>query len=142
MPVDPHLPLALGQIVRRFRAEWTARLAQHDSHHSPAHYHALSFLAENPGAHLQGIVEYVGLDKGNVTRLVKELATQGLVERQADPEDRRCACLQLTAAGRRVLDELQALKDAANERLFGPLDEAEQRQLSQLLRKALSGQPE
>ena len=45
-------------------------------------------------------------DPSNVTGLIDRVERRGLVERVADPGDRRVKLLSLTAAGRRVRDEI------------------------------------
>ncbi|MDP0499241.1 MAG: MarR family transcriptional regulator [Verrucomicrobiota bacterium JB022] len=137
MSVDPHLPLALGQVVRGFRAEWGARMQALGYSFSLVHYHALLLIEEQPGLHLQGIAEHCALDKANITRMAKELVAQHLVRREPDPNDRRCARLELTDEGRHQLAELKAVKESLNEQMYGHLSPEEQRLLSDLLNKAL-----
>ena len=75
-------------------------------------------------------------DPSNVTGLADRLEERGLVERRADPEDRRVKGLALTSEGARVRDELVA-------RLMEPpleissLPAADQRALRDALRAAL-----
>ncbi|MHB1935418.1 MAG: MarR family winged helix-turn-helix transcriptional regulator [Acidobacteriaceae bacterium] len=50
--------------------------------------------------------EALGLKHNTVVELVDRCEQEGLLERAADPEDRRCVCLLATARGQRVLDRL------------------------------------
>jgi DNA-binding MarR family transcriptional regulator len=83
------------------------------------------------------IAELLYCDNSQMTWITDRLEEKGLVERQADPNDRRVKLLALTAEGRHVRDEIE-------ERLAVPppeiaaLSAAEQRQLRDLLRKALA----
>jgi len=65
--------------------------------------------------------------KSNVTQLVDRLEADGLVERTADPNDRRSRIAVLTAAGRKAFTRGMEIKQAAEHELFGALtaDETE-----------------
>jgi DNA-binding MarR family transcriptional regulator len=84
------------------------------------------------------IAELLYCDNSQMTWITDRLEERGLVERRADPNDRRVKLLALTEEGRRVRDEI-------DERLAVPppeiasLSAADQRQLRDLLRKALAG---
>ncbi|MFJ9708026.1 MarR family winged helix-turn-helix transcriptional regulator [Streptomyces sp. NPDC101234] len=66
----------------------------------------------------------------SLTRVFAELEAEGLVERAADPADRRQAVLSLTAAGRRALEADMAQRDAWLAEAFGALSETERGVLS------------
>ncbi|MFF3855980.1 MarR family transcriptional regulator [Micromonospora sp. NPDC002575] len=55
------------------------------------------------GAHARELAEHTGLDPSTVSRAVASLVAHGLVERRADPTDRRASCLAVTPAGRAAL---------------------------------------
>lgn len=55
------------------------------------------------GSHARELAERTGLDPSTVSRAVATLVTHGLVERSADPADRRASCLTVTPAGRTAL---------------------------------------
>ena len=62
---------------------------------------------ERSGGHLpMGVLaEQISLTSGGVTRLVDKMTEAGLVSRRACPEDRRVLYVEVTDAGRAVLDE-------------------------------------
>lgn len=72
----------------------------------PLHvYDVLLELNVAPGRRLR-VKDLAGrtvLTRSRVSKLVDELAADGLVERQMDPSDRRSAVVAITAAGRRAL---------------------------------------
>lgn len=74
----------------------------------------------------------------SATSMIDALETAGLVDRRPDPTDRRSIRLTATAAGRELLDSMQALRVAKAEELFGKLSAREQRELAHLLESALS----
>ena len=73
--------------------------------------------------------------KSNITQLVDRLEADGLVERQADPHDRRSRLATLTAAGRKACRDGSRVQDAAEKDLLGQLSANESRQLAELLVK-------
>lgn len=71
----------------------------------------------------------------NVTHLCDELVRHGWMSRRRDASDRRRVLLGLTAAGRRVLAEVQPQMWATWRRRFAGLDAGERRALLALLRR-------
>jgi DNA-binding MarR family transcriptional regulator len=77
------------------------------------------------GASQVELVAELDLDKTKVMRVVDELESAGLVERRADPTDRRRHALAVTAAGRRVREAVAGELDAVERRLFDRLPAAD-----------------
>ncbi|CCE06679.1 putative Transcriptional regulatory protein slyA-like, MarR family [Bradyrhizobium sp. STM 3843] len=71
------------------------------------------------------LAEVLELQPISLVRLLDRLVEQGLLERRHDPKDRRANRLYLTDAGRRLVDDLDDLRDAiAADVLDGIPDEA------------------
>ncbi len=83
---------------------------------------------------------YLGLMRtsGAMTNRLRRLEEAGLVRRVADPADARSLLVELTAEGRRLVDELAPRHVANERRLIEALSPNEQRQLAGLLAKLLS----
>ena len=62
---------------------------------------------------------------GNITGLVDELAEEGLVERLADPHNRRASLARMTAKGRKAFDAAARANETWIEELFSGLSAAE-----------------
>jgi DNA-binding MarR family transcriptional regulator len=77
-------------------------------------------------------------DNSNVTGLVNRLEKRGLVERRADPNDRRVRMLALTDEGRRVRAEVLARWNACPAAL-DDLDPTELAQLQRALDRIVGG---
>ncbi|MFN7091348.1 MAG: MarR family winged helix-turn-helix transcriptional regulator [Allorhizobium sp.] len=56
------------------------------------------------------IAEQLRIDPSRGSRIVADLVKQGLLERAASQEDGRRSLVRVTAAGRKVLDEIEAIK--------------------------------
>jgi DNA-binding MarR family transcriptional regulator len=79
------------------------------------------------------------LSPAGMTNRVDRLEAAGLVERRADPNDRRSSRVVLTAAGRERADAAVTEHVANEAELLRGLTEAERRSFDELLRKLLSG---
>jgi DNA-binding MarR family transcriptional regulator len=67
---------------------------------SPSEYDVLYTLSKAPdGLRITELTAEMLLTQGGVSRLVARLEAAGLLERVADPEDRRAARIRLTEAG-------------------------------------------
>ena len=68
-----------------------------------------------------------------MTNRIDRLVVRGLVERRADPDDRRALRVALTGEGRALADKAVETHLAAEEELLKQLDQAERDQLASLL---------
>jgi DNA-binding MarR family transcriptional regulator len=74
---------------------------------------------------------------GGMTHLVDRLEREGLVERVADPDDRRGLLVGLTRRGRTLVGRVGPSHLETERRLLAALSEQEQAELARLLRKLL-----
>jgi DNA-binding MarR family transcriptional regulator len=102
-------------------------------------FDALANLYLNDGVSQQELAERLLVTKGNVTGLVTRLADRGLVERRADPNDKRANRIVLTDAGRTLtVASLQVQRSVIDE-MLGSLDPSEHQQLRTLLTRVIDG---
>lgn len=69
----------------------------------------------------------------SATSMIDSLETLGLVERRADPTDRRSVLVGLTADGLALMTRIGEMRRASAEELFGRLTAAQQSQLLEML---------
>jgi MarR family transcriptional regulator, transcriptional regulator for hemolysin len=69
-------------------------------------------LRQQEGLSQVDLAEVLELQPISLVRLLDRLVEQGLLERRHDPRDRRANRLFLTASGRRLVDDLDSLRDA------------------------------
>jgi N-acetylglutamate synthase-like GNAT family acetyltransferase/DNA-binding MarR family transcriptional regulator len=81
--------------------------------------HALEALARVGPATLNEVAAELFVDKSTASRIVRALEGDGLVQRAADPEDRRALRLSLTAEGEAVLGRIREQALEANRLLLG-----------------------
>jgi DNA-binding MarR family transcriptional regulator len=79
----------------------------------------------------------IGVDPRNLVGVIDELEERGLVDREAQPGDRRRHSVRLTTSGKAKLAELRRKGEAAERDLLGALDARERSQLHRLLLKLL-----
>ena len=79
------------------------------------------------------------LSSAGITSRLDALESRGLVKRTPDPSDRRAVQVELTDAGRKLLDEAIAANTKTEHELLGNLTAAEIASLGKLLRKMLAG---
>lgn len=102
---------------------------------NPTQYAALLLLAEHHGVRLSDLSVHLLIDKSSTTRLIDRLSSLGLVERIADPSDRRVQRIGLTAYGRAHLAKVRAAHSESLARRWAVLDGAERELLTRLLLK-------
>jgi MarR family transcriptional regulator for hemolysin len=69
-------------------------------------------LRQNEGLSQVDLADVLELQPISLVRLLDRLVEHGLLERRHDPKDRRANRLFLTAKGRKLVDDLDSLRDA------------------------------
>lgn len=77
--------------------------------------------------------EFLDLDPSQIVALIDDLEAQGLVQRRANPADRRARQIVVTPAGRRLCTKARAVVDEATAVAFGDLTEDDRDTLAELL---------
>jgi MarR family transcriptional regulator, 2-MHQ and catechol-resistance regulon repressor len=75
------------------------------------------------------------LTSGSITTAIDRLEKKRFVRRQACPDDRRVTFVQLTPAGRKLIEKVFKVHAAHLEKAFEPLSEPERAVLGTLLKK-------
>ena len=95
----------------------------------------LSWLERQSGISQSDLAGLVEVEPITVCRLIDKLEARGLVERRADPKDRRVRRLHLTAKAKPILDEIHAYRDELRQEVTeGISDAALKSQIETLLR--------
>jgi DNA-binding MarR family transcriptional regulator len=79
------------------------------------------------------LAELLGVDAPTVTRKVQQLERDGMVVRQADPDDRRATRIRLTSTGRRTLERVRRSRRAWLDQLLEGWNDEELSTLADLL---------
>jgi DNA-binding MarR family transcriptional regulator len=106
---------------------------------SPRMWGALNVLEAESPVSQQQLGRSIGMDPSSMVSTIDELESLGLVERRANPSDRRAHALYLTDAGRQTLAAGRIQAKLAQEELLAPLSAAERAQLHDLLLRLAEG---
>jgi len=75
--------------------------------------------------------------KGNITGLIDRMERDGLAKRKDDPKDRRVIRAIITAKGKKVLRDIQPVKDQWTNRLFDGFSAKDKKDLTNLLNRLM-----
>ncbi len=78
----------------------------HEVGESPGRFATLTLIARNPGISQTELSQAAGRDKSSLTPVVENLVRRGMIERTRMRDDRRAYSLNLTAAGKKTLAQL------------------------------------
>lgn len=90
-----------------------------------AQWRVLARLSRTPGLRQVELADQLDMEAITLCRIVDRLAEAGLVERQADPQDRRAWKLMLTDNAAPLVKTLSALADDLAEEALAGLDVAQ-----------------
>jgi MarR family 2-MHQ and catechol resistance regulon transcriptional repressor len=103
---------------------------------SAAGFSALVVLTTAGGSlELRVLRRRLGWSKAGATEVIDTLESRGLALRRRLPHDRRAAAVDLTPAGRELVERVFPEHATRVSRAFGALDEGEKRSLAELCRK-------
>ncbi|HEY7275903.1 MAG TPA: helix-turn-helix domain-containing GNAT family N-acetyltransferase [Trebonia sp.] len=127
-------------VVRRFNRSYTQRIgALEDSFLGlgmPLGPARLLFEIGAAPATTQALRERLGLDSGYLSRLLRRLENEGLIDVTPDPDDRRRRQVTLTEAGRERWRELERRSDDQARLIVDPLTQRQRERLARALSEA------
>lgn len=86
----------------------------------------LVVLSSIGSSNLSGVAEALGVNPSNASRTCDQLVQRGLVDRKADPQDRRHVALRLSRAGRRLVREVMRHREQLLERIVAAMPSPDQ----------------
>ncbi|OLT09068.1 MarR family transcriptional regulator [Pseudonocardia sp. CNS-139] len=95
-------------------------------------------LDDAEGTHPRDLARSALITSGAMTARLDRLARAGLVERSADPHDRRAVRVHLTSGGRAVTETAVTRVLAVDESVLAPLGARQREQAAALLRALLA----
>jgi DNA-binding MarR family transcriptional regulator len=123
--------------LRRFNRTFTQRIGVLDESFlgtgRPLNVSRLLFEIGPEGAAVRDLRDRLELDSGYLTRMLRRLADDGLVDVRPDPGDRRRRVATLTRAGERAWRELDERSEALAAHLVEPLTERQRERLTEAL---------
>lgn len=125
---------SLGVLLRGYRDSVAPKLD--DVPHGPRGYETLCAVVRGDHASQLALARHLGIDRTVMTYLIDDLVEAGLVERRANPADRRQRVVVATEAGERLVAARCAEVAEAEADLLRGLDPAERSHFRRLLDKA------
>jgi DNA-binding MarR family transcriptional regulator len=96
-------------------------------------------VAEAGSMRMGDLAAELGIAARTVTDLVDGLEREGLLVRRPDPTDRRATLLELSAVAQEHFESVRTTQHQMSEEILAPLDDAERRQLQDLLQRLRMG---
>jgi DNA-binding MarR family transcriptional regulator len=123
----------IERVVRtKLREEFATTLPRFD---------LMAQLERNPqGLKMKELSQRLMVTGGNITTITDQLASEGLVEREANEEDRRVIHIRLTTKGRKLFAKMAAAHEGWIVDAFEGLSESQHAQLYKILGALKSSQ--
>lgn len=134
MPIE-QLYRTPGYLIRRCRQVAAAIFARESGRFgvTSQQYTVLRALAEFEHLEQTELCEVTALDRSTVATLLVRLEEKKLVRRTASPTDRRKNHVSLTAAGQRLVRDMEPVLERIQERILAPLAPAERAEFTRML---------
>ena len=100
-----------------------------------AQYFAMARLHEVGQLSQNHLGRLTAMDPATIQGVIQRLKARGLIERNADKNDRRRKVLNLTTSGRSTIERLRALAQNANDAILAPLNPGEREVFLRLLKR-------
>lgn len=130
---DQSFGFNLYDAARLLRRDFERRAKQHGV--TRAQWAALAFLTRQPGLKQSQLADLLEVTPIAVARLVDRMEDEGLIERRADPGDRRAWRLYLTARANARLELLRAVGRDTRDIALAGISPKDQEVLLTALRK-------
>ncbi|WPC06723.1 MarR family transcriptional regulator [Pseudomonas benzenivorans] len=135
---DQHrFAMQIAQLSRAWRAELDRRLVGLGL--SQARWLVLLHLARFDELPTQReLAKSVGVEGPTLARLLDSLEAQGLVSRQAVPEDRRAKKISLSPQAQPLIEQIEAISTQLRKECFAGIDEEDLRRCQQVHARVLA----
>ena len=121
----------MHDIARRSRYRFDARARSRGI--TRAQWRVLIMLSRVDGPTQSDLAEMLDVERITLCRMVDRLAEANMVERRADPSDRRVWRIHLTERAMPVVDELSTIANEMEEDMLEPLSPEQRALLTSLL---------
>lgn len=124
----PELPLGrrIAMVLKQYHTQMRKMIA----HPIAGKYFPLMLHLDNKAGQVtqQDLVEYLGIDKTSMVRIIDELTNAGLILRAPHPVDRRFHHIHLTEQGQQLIPEIRSVVNRLNGLMMNGLSEQESNQ--------------
>lgn len=138
LELEQFLPYRLSLLSNRI-SQSIARIYVDRFNLTITEWRVMAVLGRSPGLSANEVAERTAMDKVAVSRALARLIDAGRVLRTTADGDRRRSALRLSAAGRRIYEQVVPLALEFEHKLLSALDSEERDQLLRLLDKLGAG---
>lgn len=130
-----------GNFIRRLQQISVAAFLQETEAFgiTPVQYAALHCVLLNPGIDQRTLAGAIGQDASTTTGVIDRLESRALMTRLPSPTDRRARCLDITEAGRQLLQEVTPAVLRAQEVILQPLPERDRAEFMRMIEALVTG---
>ena len=126
----------LNDTARLYRRAFNARTR--DSGVTALQWRLITYLRRHEGIRQGPLAELIEVEPITLSRMIDRLSDAGLVERRADPADRRAWRLHLTPRSGELLNGVRQIAETLTDEAIDGLSEAEHNQLIALVERVRS----
>ena len=131
--MSEHIGFLLNDTARMFRRAFNARTR--DTGITALQWRLITYLKRHEGIRQGPLAELIEVEPITLSRMVDRLVEAELVERRADPADRRAWQLYLTPRAGDLLNGMRPIADALTAEAIEGLSATEVEQLSDLVER-------
>jgi len=131
--LEQHIGHLLRRANQRHVANFEKGMGRLDL--TPTQFAALAKIGERGEVSQNLLGRMTAMDPATIQGVIQRLMARKLIERRADPGDRRATLLRLTQAGRALALDAIGVVRAVSETTLAPLQQRERATLADLLRK-------
>ncbi|QIZ53014.1 MarR family transcriptional regulator [Dickeya zeae] len=125
----------LGEVIHGVKQRLQESDALTQTGLAPFQARTLGLIARHPGQSQHFLAQYMGRDKAQIARLLKELETLRLITREPSPTDRRAQVVSLTKKGEDTHRLFAQARTELLQRAFVDVTAEECRQFARVLQK-------
>jgi DNA-binding MarR family transcriptional regulator len=100
---------------------------------TPVQYAALTAIQANAGIDQATLASVIGYDRATIGGVIDRLESKDLVTRKVHPQDRRARALFLEPAGELLIENVQDVVNAAQERILSPLPKQDHKKVLRMV---------
>ncbi|MHB0775628.1 MarR family winged helix-turn-helix transcriptional regulator [Halomonas sp. WWR20] len=126
MPHESDIRQVLWQLAFQFKVSAKRAVRQHDLKLNGMHVRLLQMIHAHPGCTANRLVTITGRDKAQITRVIQELESMGLIARTPHPDDRRSHLLALSNDGESLMTRIGKAEDEVERALLKGISRQDQ----------------
>lgn len=133
------LEAEFGELINQFRRIITDNAQRVSPGMLPGAYKVFTTIARRESVTQSALAEHLQVDKGQLSRTVRDLEALGLIERTPDPTDGRSSLLSPSALGLERLSAARLPQENLLQRVLADWEEADIHNLTRLLHALTAG---